>query len=371
VMHSRLICVFIRPKYVSGQYLCDSFVFNRFATNFTGVLDLSLQSGISAAVLWHYCINFIKFLIEVVSQKKCILYISICRTGFGFSRDFPYLLLSKIFRVRVIAHVHGSDFVDLYSLRGYSRLVRFLLSNAELIIPSHSIAKRIDGVRKIHVLQTCLIEDSPMYLPLDLSSASDDRKFSDFTIIWNSNIITSKGIFILLDAVKYLNESGCDIRFLCCGEVIEESENERKKTRERLVEFRNYEWFEELGSVPHAVSKWLSGKGSVVCLPSFYRSEIQGLALTEAMVSGVPVVISDLEVLSESVADYPHAVVDVRDSAALATKIREMYFEFQKSQTDYFGKQFEHRDAIRNRFSPDIFFEKLLRIIEEGSSNGN
>lgn len=362
-----IVFVCTNTSFATGQGLVNEFIFSELKDSAKDVFKLTQFSGISAFTFFIFIWNFISYLL-ISFRYRSTLYISPSRSGLGFIRDAPYLLFSSLTKSRTIAHIHGFDFYSLCYDRWYSNFARLLYRRCELIVPSCHLAQKLKPLGlKIHIVPSCLIDEGEVEFQAQSQLDVYDSRFTDFTIVWNSNIIASKGVFFLLEAVKLLNETGCRIKFICCGEVVARSAAERTLNSDILERFKSFDWFEYLGTVPHRVSRWLVARASLVCLPSWYPIECQGLAIVEAMVSGTPVIISKTRVLEETVGDYPHVACGKDDTASLTAAIRELYLEFHYNRANLYSNLKEPSLSARRRYCREVFVEKFLKIIDEAN----
>ncbi len=120
----------------------------------------------------------------------------------------------------------------------------------------------------------------------------------EFRVIYLSRIKKNKGIFDLIDAVKYLNmTNNCDIRLDIYGELqlSEDEENYFKNCIDESITYKGTIGFDE--------SIETIRKYDLFCLPTKYYGEGTSGALIEAMIAGTPPLVSNYSQAKNIVTD--------------------------------------------------------------------
>jgi glycosyltransferase involved in cell wall biosynthesis len=130
-----------------------------------------------------------------------------------------------------------------------------------------------------------------------------------------------KGIDYLLDSIPRVREKIPNVKYLLAGEyqnVI--GENVWKRLQMRIQQYREY--LEILGPVPVQEIGNFFGACDVLTVPSINSTESFGLVQIEAMLSGCPVVASDLPGVREPIRMTGMGeIVPIKDAGALADGI--------------------------------------------------
>ena len=291
------------------------------------------------------------------------LYLVCSRSNIGFLRDVPAYLV-RILGVRVVVHVHGSDIVDLIQRRCIGSIAHALLRNCELILPSRHL---VDPLRKlgIHSLHVCenFVTDSPPGEQHEGWSGSPAQDGAQLTVLWNSNIMASKGFFVVAEAVASMHREGQDVRLIVLGAVVSDELMSAAQTQQRLNALRLEPWLDFRGLVDRLTSTQSLSESDVVCLPSTFSSECQPLAVLEAMCSGKRLVIANTPPLIATVGDYPCERVESVTSESVRAAINRTAAE------TYPQASFElAAAAARIRFSADRFDSDLALILDMAAS---
>jgi glycosyltransferase involved in cell wall biosynthesis len=276
-------------------------------------------------------------------------------------RDIP-ILAYTLLGGRVVAHCHGSDLENLLNDRWYSPIARVLYARCEVIFPCKYLAQRLERlVPQAHVCENFLA-DAPQILP----AANSVRHAGPLTVLWNSNVMASKGYLDVAEAVKRSVDEGHAIRFLSFGAILSDSEMPDGELASELARYSRYNWFEHLGKVPHKVAVSHLQDCDVVALPSRYHSEMQPLAIIEAMSTGRRVIISDRPSLRVTIGDYPAAIVDPTRPQDISGILVEMCKQKADDPIGFANANLEPAKQARIRYSVERFRASMSSILFRG-----
>lgn len=310
--------------------------------------------GILSSPSWMKAIFRLWFAAASGSVRQ--VYLVCSRSNAGFLRDLPaYLLL--LFGIRVVVHTHGSDIVDLCRRPWIGGVARFFLSRCVLVLPSAHLAGPLD---RLGIRDTVCCEN--FFEPSDAVGAGE--RHAGMAVLWNSNIMASKGFFVVAVAVGLLARAGTNLRLIALGRCIGDEAMSLTECAAALESLRSEAWFEHRGQVSRIESARLLGEADAVCLPSTYSSECQPLALIEAMCAARPIIIADTPALRHTVRDYPCEIVDLPPTpesvADALSRVKASPALEQAAQ------------QARQRFSPQRFDREMrvLLRLQESSNEG-
>lgn len=296
-----------------------------------------------------------RLMTAVLRGHVSTLYLVCSRSNAGFVRDIP-AYLSHFAGVRVVVHVHGSDVVDLCRRPWTGRWARAVFSRCEMVVPSpHLLAPLHElGVRRVHL---CENFTEPASGPISATEVSTPVSTRPWRVLWNSNVMASKGFFAVAAAVEALAAEGVPVRLVVLGRPIGDEAMDQSVCDEALRRLEGESWVERLGLVDRPTAMRQLHSADVVCLPSHYRSECQPLALIDAMCAGRPVVIADTPALRATVGDYPCEIVSEQTSAAVKAALRDVLHRPPTSDALQAAAS-----RTRSRFSADRFDHDIARI---------
>ncbi|MFC2141363.1 glycosyltransferase family 4 protein [Acidobacteriota bacterium] len=247
-----------------------------------------------------------------------IVYFSICQTPIGFIRDIPLLTLSKLFRKKIVLHLHGGYFRKFYDQSNpfMKFIIRKSLKNvSHIIVLGHSLINIFDEIyprEKISVIPNGLNIN-----PIVNSNEADSEKP---IVLFLSNLIKSKGFWDVLYSIKYVVKRFPDVSFIFAGNWTNEKdkiESEilvRKEKIERNTRF--------LGSIVGTAKIDLLASADIFVFPTYYPLEGHPLVIVEAMASGLPIISTDHAAIGQSVINGKNGLLtEKRNPKQIADKI--------------------------------------------------
>lgn len=296
----------------------------------------------------------IRLWVAIMTRRSTSAYVVCSRSTGGFIRDLPALILAQI-GIRTIVHVHGSDIVDLLTRRRLSRLARWLYRPCVLVVPSGHLVEALDGLR-FHSVHLC-----ENFLPASGSASTLSQLQSDegLLVVWNSNILASKGFFALAEGLRKTVCFKVPIRLVAMGAPMADAEMSLAEAEARLTDLRNEPWFKYLGPVSPEVAAATVANADLVALPSSYASECQPLAIIQAMCLGKQILIADTPALRATVGDYPSLVLDDSSPETIA---RALMIAVEERKRDAQARQ-QAALAAQDRFSVERFDRRMEEIL--------
>ena len=330
---------------------------------------------------------YLKTLWLLLTHRYDLCYLAITCHGIGFLKDAPFVLLCKLFGRKVVIHQHNKGMSGCIDRWPYRWLIPYIYKRARVILLSwHLYPDIVQAVKREQVvicangiaaeqqvncddsqvnvalprlnaaLQRLIAtasqvnvaeqrlkdtqsqgDDSPA-TPLRLTSSSAAINRSEATsltahrspltvnLLFLSNLIPSKGVYVLLDACKILKDKGLDFR---CNFVGGESKEMDRRVFEEAVKERGLE-----GRVLYHGPKYGEEKeqywrmADVFVFPTFYHNECMPLTILEAMQHGLPVVSTDEGAVPDMVADGENGFVCRRkDVEGLALALERLLLD--------------------------------------------
>lgn len=290
----------------------------------------------------------------VLKGKHDGVYVVCSRSLLGFLRDFLPLAMSR-FGHSVIVHVHGSDFPKLFTHRVVGRLARIAYKKCTVVIPSAHLVKQLENV-SFRSLQVC--ENFADICANRTQALLTVTRSKSFVVLWNSNIMASKGIFELIEGLRLLRDEGFAIDLIILGRPISDQESTAQKMAEFIVSLTAEKWINVKGHVdPEEVATYLT-ICDAVALPSTYESECQPLSVVQAMLTGRIVLVAPTDALRATVGTYP-AVFARRDPEVIADVLRP-YVADGVTFGESLGQEIQ---IAERRFSPKGFDERMSQVL--------
>lgn len=250
----------------------------------------------------------------LLTSRARIVYLVGSRSLLGFLRDIPALMMS-LAGTRVVVHVHGSDLEGLLSTSPLAFLARVLYDRCEIIVPS---AHLVDGLQRVTQAPVHLCENFVPMMPEDVAPPLAAEKDGPL-IVWNSNIMASKGVFELAEAVRLALPEVPGLQLTSLGTPVRDAEMTAAAAKGALDRLRSESWFTHVGSVsPEEAFRWTAAADLYV-FPS--RNDCQPLALVQAMCLGKPIIANDIPALRATLGDYPATLLSAPGPQDLAQAI--------------------------------------------------
>lgn len=337
---------------VHGQNLVTRRVVERQADNIARIHSYPVGGGgaIPRAIL-----SALRLCFSMLLREYSGIYIVCSRSTAGFLRDVAPLAMSLL-GYRVIVHVHGSDFPSLLGRPIIGPLARLLYLNCDVVVPSAHLLLLLDGFR-FRRLYVCENFASPPKVLPDVDEEARARS-EGFRVLWNSNLMASKGLRELVGGLHLLRDEGLAITLVVLGAPIGDSEASESEMSEFVATLASEEWVDVKGRVsPEEVADHLDSCDAVA-LPSTYVSECQPLSIVQAMLAGRIVLVTPTAALRATVGTYP-AVFSERSSKAIATALRP----YAAATVGQHERIVTETEAARRRFSPVAFDARIGRIL--------
>lgn len=282
---------------------------------------------------------------------------SIIHAHWILPQGFQAMMMSGIFSIPYVVTVHGSD---VFGLRRLNFLKSIVLRFAKCCTANSKAT--YDQVLKIY--QKTNIHYIPMGFDTKIFKNRNDAVRTGNTILTVGRLINCKGIIYALKAMSLIHRQIKDVRLFIVGSGPEESAL-RKEVRRLNLE--KYVFF--YGNLAHDELAVLYRSSDVFVAPAITdlktgEREGQGLAIIEAMASGVPVVASSSGGIKYIIKDRETGVlVSEKDFHALASEILNLFRdkEYAKKLTQQAMKEARRTYSWENvSHAFDTLFDTII-----------
>lgn len=300
---------------LNGQSIITSCAYSFLVSRFC-VTPLLHRRSFRNQIL--FAIGAIPYLVYLSLVKPFhFSYIVISRSPFGFLRDSIFILLLSLFNTRTLIHFHGRTLPkSISNVSLYLMALPLFRSCIHLILPSRSF---FDNNPEWNVLSHTVISNFSQPLPpnnqvvpyinddLDLVSTMYYGDRVNVRLTWNSNLIYSKGIVLLMEAINIFNNTSPThvITLHVFGDYISDEYCSADELRSKVNLLSRRIPCILYGPVERSVTINSLTLSDFYVFPSFYSSEYQPLSLIDAMSAGLPVLSSSLSVLCSLLDGYP------------------------------------------------------------------
>lgn len=239
--------------------------------------------------------------------------------SWAFPDAVAAMVLGKLKRTPVVAHVLGSD-INVFTADALRRWqIRWVLSQAQAVISvSKALVERMKGLGvrgdHMHVLYNGV--DRERFHPLDMQACRQQLGIAaeEEMILFVGNVLVTKGCGELLEAFAALARTRARLTLTYVGDG-----PMRKTLQAKAQELGLAARVRFPGRVAHdQLNAWFAS-ASVFCLPS-YSEGVPNVVL-EAMACGKAVVSTDVGGVAEVMPDFAGTIIQPRDAGALTSAL--------------------------------------------------
>jgi len=297
-------------------------------------------------ITFIYIFKYIKIIVKLKPQ------VVVLNTSLNLNavvRDSLYLLISKIFRKKVIVFWRGWNFNnEKYLKLPFSIITSLLLkSNKAIVLYSEvkNSLKKMGYKNEIFQLTTMVGDITFNHVSLEKSSET-------FDLVFLSRVEIYKGVYELLKAYVILKEKYSNFRLIIAGKGSEHT---------ALVNYVNEHNIQDVvfaGYVKGDEKNQLLAMGHLFVFPSY--SEGMPNAVLEAMAIGMPIVTTPVGGLNDFfVEEDMGSFIQIKDVNSIVDKVEYLYSnEVLRSSISQ-----NNRIYAKNNFTGQIVYEKLIKLI--------
>ena len=195
-------------KYIQESELINS-SFDCFCINLATAGSLSDIGHVSLEKLLKYLL-LLRYISHVVKEiRPELVYITPNAGGKAFFKDFIVVQMLKSMGCKIIAHYHNKGVSAYQSKWIYNFLYKRFFSNLKVILLAENLYKDIAKYVKREDVYIC-----PNCIPSSCKEEMEARRNNVIPhLLFLSNLLISKGVIVLLDALKILKEK--EYTFVC------------------------------------------------------------------------------------------------------------------------------------------------------------
>lgn len=316
----------------------------------------------SSKIISTLC-TIIQTLYFICTKNISKVYFTCSRSKLGGFRDILLLLLSRIRKIRVINHLHGFDFYH-YS-QTLNPFYRYIFNYAyewvdTSIVLHDSMVKEFRDFKKMRI-ETVVNSYDRL---LEIHDEIDVKVANKINILFLSNIMQSKGIFIFLEALKLLHKETNDFTVNIAGGFIDDYlmssvdakrnfYNEIGKLKQNGVDV-NY-----LGTVYGEDKTKVLVDSDIFVLPTFHKTEAFPISIIEAMRTGCAIITTNHNIIPDIVSSHNGILAEPNSVNSLAECLKELLLN--KKKIESFKKQNIMEAKIK--YSPERYITEVIDII--------
>lgn len=285
---------------------------------------------ISIKKIYNFLILNIKLVYTLVSKNPDIIYFSFMPVGKGFYRDLFFVFWMKVFRKKIIFHLHNRGIAKNSKRKFNQLLYKFVFNNSNII---HLSGKLIQIEFSTLGLKNVKFHIVPNGVDLNFSDVPAIKKDKAVRLLFFSNLFIEKGIFILLEVFEKICQKHQNVFLSIIGAPVDQTTdkliqllNDRKILKERVTYH---------GALFNEAKLKAFQDSDIFVFPSYFEEECFPLVILEAMAAGLPIIASDIGAIRDIVENGRNGyVVKVQDNEMLQKKY---YLSDSPNRKKYLG----------------------------------
>ena len=343
-------------KYIQESELINS-SFDCFCINLATAGSLSDIGHVSLEKLLKYLL-LLRYISHVVKEiRPELVYITPNAGGKAFFKDFIVVQMLKSMGCKIIAHYHNKGVSAYQSKWIYNFLYKRFFSNLKVILLAENLYKDIAKYVKREDVYIC-----PNGIPSSCKEEMEARRNNVIPhLLFLSNLLISKGVIVLLDALKILKEK--EYTFVCQfigGETAEINAVEffEEVNKRELSDLVTY-----VGRKVREEKEAFFRQADIFVFPTYY--ETFGLVNLEAMEYKLPVISTNEGGIPDIVKDGENGLicekqnpVSLADCIAKLLDDEELRVKMGSAGHEKFCREFT-LDKFENRMR-DILNQNLF-----------
>ena len=310
---------------VIGKSIAESKLLNETINgcyiNLLASKNVKSTGKLTSKKLFHALFVMLRIVKQVLFFKPELCYVALTTTGIAFYRDFIYVLILKIFGVKIIFHLHNKG-VSRFRNPLKKAIYRYVFNNAKVILLSKSLYSDIQEYVSPKDVFICPNGISPSTLLIN-----NKPKNTPVKLLFLSNLIISKGVYVLIDALSILEAKGLDFS---CDLVGGEGDISRPLI-EKYISTKNLQDKTCYRGKKNGKYKYECYRNAdIFVFPTFYKKECFPLVVLEAMQQSLPVISTDEGGIPNIVEDgVTGFIVEKQNPVALAEKIELLLKDYE------------------------------------------
>lgn len=306
----------------------------------------------------RFIASWFKLLYELIREKPSLCYFALTVNGNGFYKDVTLVFLLRLFSVKTVLHLHSKGVKRNESSKINYILYKYVFKNSSVIILSNYQYEDIETFVSKDNVYICAngIPDVVEEVRLDAIEKKQAKCNEMVEILFLSNLMESKGVFVLLEACKIIKNKNIPFN---CTFVGGEGNVTANKFLLKVQELNLQNHVKYLGKKYDKEKIAIFSKADIFAFPTY--NETFGLVNLEAMQFSIPIVSTFEGGIPDIVYDgVTGFLIPQKDSELLAEKL-ELLIKNPKLRIKMGSAG---RAKYEKEFTLQAFETKLQEILE-------
>lgn len=342
---------------IVGKYIIESQLINQ--DFFIKYLNLSTAKSLNnigkntPVKLFRYISLVLNTIFYILKDKPQLVYMTLTTKGKGLYKDAFVALIIKTFGCKIVYHLHNKGVKTRQDRRFDNFLYKVVFKNTKVILLSHKLCKDIQKYVTADSRYIC--PNGVPKIKIEKYKDSLGSKKSVIQILFLSNLMEAKGIYVLLEACKILEDRNIKFGLKIIGA---ESDVSLFKLREKIKKLKIKNDVHYLGPKYNNEKNSYFALSDIFVFPSL--DECFPLVLLEAMQFNLPVVTTREGGIPDIIKNGENGfLVEKRDATDLANKLEILIKDkrLRKRMGD------DGRERYLNNYTIDHFEKQFVKIL--------
>lgn len=298
--------------------------------------------------------SYLKLLHRLLTRRYDACYLAITCHGVGFLKDAPFVFLCKWLGRKVIVHQHNKGLIRDVHRWPYRWLMPWLYRKVEVILLSPRLYDDVAPVvspDQVHICPNGL-EELVYDVPVPVHRPPIPH------LLFLSNLLVSKGVWIFLDACWILKKKGY---VFVCNYVGGETKEISRSMLETEIRRRGLEGRVFYRGPQYGVQKEVFFRQTDIFVQPTYE-DCFPLTLVEAMQHGIPIVSTDEGAIPDMVEDGLNGLVCQRkDVHSLVNALEKLLNDNELRKQMGENGRFRYKE----RYTKEMFEKNFCRILSD------
>lgn len=295
---------------------------------------------------------YIKIFFLMLIWNAEVIHIHMSYKG-SFFRARAIQNMAMKFKIKVIIHLHGSEFKKWYDLSRLSqqRKIREFLRKCDVLIVLGKEWEK--NILEIEPTTKITILNNAIEIPKCIAKWNDNK----FNILYMGVLIERKGISDLIDAVYLIdNKLRNNIQVVIAGVGKEE-----KKLKQKCIDLKLEDCIKFIGWINENEKEEIYLNTQLLVLPSY--NEGLPMAILEAISYGIPIIATDVGDISTAVENnFNGYLILPHDIENLKNKIVDVY---KRGNNNWNMLSANSRSIAIEKFSIKKYMNKFIDLYKE------
>jgi glycosyltransferase involved in cell wall biosynthesis len=303
---------------------------------------------------FHICLSMVWILIK---EKPDLVYFSFMPVGRGLYRDAVFALILKLFRRKIVFHIHNRGIIKYADKKLFNLLYRQIFNNTIIIHVSERLIEEEFKYLGLNTTRFFVVPNAVEARKPEIIRKADRNTIN---LLYLSNLFEEKGIFDLLEIFENLLLDNQNINLFIVGAPTGNIERDIKKqiSEKPLLNDRVVYYGPLYGSAKHQIL----ADSDVFVFPSYFAEECFPLSILDAMAAGLPIVSSNIGAISEIIKDSVNGfIVNSRDLFAFKKQLQLLIVDM-----DLRKRMGEESIRLFNKYyTLPIFEQRIKKILNQ------